>query len=73
MARECVEELGVTAVPVPWADAAPLFVTVTPTRPPGSHTDVSLWHLIAVDRDDPRVRPDEREFAGVRWVDPPAL
>lgn len=70
VARECVEELGVAAVPVPWAGTGPLFVTVTATRPPGSHTDVSLWHLVAVERDDPRLRPDEREFARVRWADP---
>lgn len=73
VARECVEELGVAAVPVPWAGTAPLFVTVTSTRPPGSHTDVSLWHLVAVGRDDPRLRPDEREFAEVRWADPGAV
>lgn len=43
---------------------------MTPTRPPKSHTDVSLWHLGAVDRDDPRLAPDEREFAGMRWANP---
>ena len=68
--RECIEELGIPAVALPWLDCAPLFVTVTETQ--GSvvrrHTDVSLWHAIAVERGDERLHPDPGEFDGVRWL-----
>lgn len=69
--RECVEELGVPAVPIAAIGARPLFVTVTQTRQPvGRHTDVSLWFVLDVAADDPHLRPDTREFAGVRWLTP---
>jgi len=72
--RECVEELGVPAVPNPIIGPKPLFVTVTDTRAmTGRHTDVSLWFVIAVDAADPLLRPDHREFAGVRWLEPDEL
>ncbi|MER5477664.1 NUDIX hydrolase [Streptomyces sp. NPDC002734] len=68
--RECVEELGIPAVAPPWLGTEPLFVTVTETQ--GAtvrrHTDVSLWHVIDVARTDQRLRPDPREFDGVRWL-----
>jgi 8-oxo-dGTP pyrophosphatase MutT (NUDIX family) len=68
--RECVEELGIPAAALPWLGTAPLFVTVTETQ--GSvvrrHTDVSLWHVITVEREDRRLRPDAGEFDGVRWL-----
>jgi 8-oxo-dGTP pyrophosphatase MutT (NUDIX family) len=68
--RECVEELGIPAVTLPWLGTQPLFVTVTQTQ--GSavrrHTDVSLWHVIEVERADPRLRPDPGEFDGVYWL-----
>ena len=67
--RECVEELGIPAVPHPITGRKPLFVTVTDTRAAtGQHTDVSLWFVITVDATDPLLRPDPREFAGVRWL-----
>jgi 8-oxo-dGTP pyrophosphatase MutT (NUDIX family) len=68
--RECVEELGIPAIALPRFGAEPLFVTVTETQ--GSvvrrHTDVSLWHVIEVEREDRRLRPDAGEFDGVRWL-----
>ena len=68
MERECREELGVDARPVPGIGRDPLLVTVTETRGPHTHTDVSLWHVVAARCDDPGLRPDPAEFAGVRWV-----
>ena len=64
--RETDEELGLTALPHPRVGGGPLFLTVTPTRGPESHTDVDLWFVLDVDRDAP-LRPDEREFRQVRW------
>lgn len=68
--RECVEELGIPAAPTSRIGTAPLFVTVTETQGPTvrRHTDVSLWHVIYVEREDRRLRPDAREFDGVRWL-----
>lgn len=69
--RECVEELGIPAVPVGALGDRPLFVTVTQTRQAvGRHTDVSLWFVLEVAADDPGLRPDPREFAGIRWFTP---
>lgn len=68
--RECVEELGIPAIALPRLGTEPLFLTVTETQ--GSvvrrHTDVSLWHVIEVEREDRRLRPDAGEFDGVRWL-----
>lgn len=69
--RECLEELGIPAAAHPMTKTAetPLFITVTQTRATsGRHTDVSLWYVLSVRRDDPALRPDPREFAGVRWL-----
>ncbi|MER6949201.1 NUDIX domain-containing protein [Nonomuraea sp. NPDC000554] len=67
--RECVEELGVSAIALPWLGAEPLFVTVTETQGTvvRQHTDVSLWHVIEVSSNDHRLRPDPGEFDGARW------
>lgn len=69
-ARECVEELGIPAVALPQVGPRPLMVTVTQTGAsmPGRHTDVSLWFVLALAADDPALRPDPREFSGVRWL-----
>lgn len=68
--RECVEELAIPAAALPWLGTEPLFLTVTETQ--GSavrrHMDVSLWHVIEVEREDQRLRPDAGEFDGVRWL-----
>lgn len=73
--RECVEELGIPAVDLPEVGPRPLLLSVTQTRGdlPGQHTDVSLWYVLAVEADDPSLRPDPREFAGVRWLTLDAL
>lgn len=60
--RELEEELGVSRT----ADA-PAFLTVTETvGVDAGHTDVSLWFVAAVGRDEP-LTVDTGEFAGVRW------
>ena len=68
--RECVEELGVPAVPADPIGPHPLFLTVTDTR--GSivarHTDVSLWYVLDLAATDPALLPDPREFTAVRWL-----
>lgn len=68
--RECEEELGLPAVALPALGAEPLFVTITETQGPAvrKHTDVSLWFVIELSRGDARLRPDPREFDGVRWL-----
>ncbi|HVX46339.1 MAG TPA: NUDIX domain-containing protein [Mycobacteriales bacterium] len=62
--REAAEELGITV------DGAgrPFFLTVTETVGPlpERHTDVSLWYELPGRVGQP-LRPDEREFAEVRW------
>jgi 8-oxo-dGTP pyrophosphatase MutT (NUDIX family) len=67
--RECVEEIGITAVALPWLGPEPLFVTVTETQ--GSvdrrHTDVSLWYVIELRHAD-QLCPDPAEFDDVRWL-----
>lgn len=65
--RECREELHIDAVPSPTTGPAPLFLTVTPTRGPHSHTDVSLWYVLHADADAVTTY-DEREFASIRWL-----
>jgi 8-oxo-dGTP diphosphatase len=60
--RELREELGVSG-----AAPTPVFITVTRTVGIDSgHTDVSLWFLARVRRDEPLL-VDEGEFAAVRW------
>jgi ADP-ribose pyrophosphatase YjhB (NUDIX family) len=60
--RELAEELGVTG-----AAAEPVFLTVTQTvGVDAGHTDVSLWYVATVGRDEP-LSVDEGEFAAVRW------
>lgn len=69
--RECGEELGIPAVPAVWLGELPLFLTVTQTRDPhsllGSHTDVTLWHIVQADPAQV-LTWDRREFAAVRWM-----
>ena len=60
--RELDEELGVAG-----AAAEPVFLTVTETvGVDAGHTDVSLWYVATVGRDEP-LTVDAGEFAGVRW------
>ena len=69
--REALEELGIEA-DFSVAGRRPMFVTVTRTRAPDSHTDVSLWYLLAGYPGMPLVL-DPREFAGGRWWTRPEL
>ncbi len=63
--REAAEELGISA-DLSIAGLSPVFVTMMPTTGPESHTDVSLWFLLAGDRSLP-ITLDQREIAGGRW------
>jgi 8-oxo-dGTP diphosphatase len=65
--REALEELGIRAqFHDQFGAGRPFFVTVTPTVGPHRHDDVSLWFVLAGDRDAP-LNPDPREYRGVRW------
>jgi 8-oxo-dGTP diphosphatase len=65
--REVQEELGIRAVFSPVSGDLPVFVTVTETASTAHrHTDVSLWFVLDSDADQP-LKPDLREFRGVRW------
>ncbi|MCE0539554.1 NUDIX domain-containing protein [Kineosporia rhizophila] len=66
--REVVEELGITAVPDPILGEKPFLLTVTETNdvPENRHTDISLWFALAGTKNQ-ALKPDEAEFAGVRW------
>jgi len=66
--RETMEELRIEA-DFSVAGPRPAFLTVTDTVGAGRHTDVSLWYVIAGDRQTP-VRLDPREFTGGRWWTP---
>jgi 8-oxo-dGTP diphosphatase len=70
--REAREELGIEADFVA-AGPRPVFLTVTRTVGTGpSHTDVSLWYVIAGHPGLPVVL-DHREFTGGRWWTVPEL
>ncbi|MEU5216613.1 NUDIX domain-containing protein [Streptomyces sp. NPDC020807] len=65
--RECGEELGIRACASSLTGEFPLFLTVTRTRGPGTHTDVSLWYVLDADARSVTWY-DEGEFASVRWL-----
>jgi len=65
--REAFEELGIRASFHDRLGAGrPFFLTITPTVGENSHEDVSLWFVLACDR-DAALDPDPREYRGVRW------
>jgi 8-oxo-dGTP diphosphatase len=66
--REAAEELAVTAEPDAVFRDKPFFLTMTETvgAPALRHVDVSLWFALAGRVGQP-LRPDQREFARVRW------
>jgi 8-oxo-dGTP diphosphatase len=66
--REAMEELGIEA-DFSVAGPRPAFLTVTATVGQGRHTDVSLWYVLAGDRQTP-ITLDQREFTGGRWWTP---
>jgi 8-oxo-dGTP pyrophosphatase MutT (NUDIX family) len=65
--RELAEELGSRAAMVATVASLPLFITVTQTRGAGQHTDVSLWYVVAGDK-QMWLEPDQREFRGHCWL-----
>ncbi|MEU6548515.1 NUDIX domain-containing protein [Streptomyces sp. NPDC046859] len=65
--RECREELGISATASPITGELPFFLTVTETRGPGVHTDVSLWYLLSTDA-DAITSYDKDEFEAIRWL-----
>ncbi|MFI6513554.1 NUDIX domain-containing protein [Streptosporangium sp. NPDC050855] len=65
--RELTEELQIEPPFHPALGDDPVFLTVTQTRGPNTHTDVTLWFLFLANREEPVV-PDLREFSEVRWV-----
>jgi len=70
--REAEEELGITADSGRFEER-PTFLTVTRTVGTGArHTDVSLWFLVGVDRNQP-LTVDRREFREARWWSPAEL
>lgn len=71
--REAREELGLRAeFHGRLGGGEAFFLTATPTVGPDSHVDVSLWFVLACDR-DAALAPDPREYHGVGWfpLDPP--
>ena len=65
--READEELQIVAgFDTPFKDN-PLFITVTRTVGHGQHTDVSLWYVIAGNRDE-QLEYDRREMNGYQWM-----
>jgi 8-oxo-dGTP diphosphatase len=67
VSRAASEELGIRATFHDRLGAGrPFFLTVTPTVRENSHEDVSLWFVLACDR-DAELAPDPREYRGVRW------
>ncbi len=65
--RECREELRIEAVPASITGDRPLFLTVTRTRGPGQHTDVSLWYVLRADAGQV-TSFDEAEFDAIKWL-----
>jgi 8-oxo-dGTP pyrophosphatase MutT (NUDIX family) len=65
--REAMEELELDA-DFSIIGEKPAFITVTETRGPGTHTDVSLWYVIAADS-TVGLNYDTREMRGLRWLD----
>jgi len=65
--REQIEELRQPAVASHQLGTNPFFTTVTQTRGPGSHVDVSLWHL-SLAAEEAVTWHDEEEFSGIEWM-----
>lgn len=65
--READEELRIAAEFHDIAGDRPFFVSVTQTRGAHTHTDVTLWFVLAASRHW-RIEPDGVEFTAVRWL-----
>ncbi|WP_157876970.1 NUDIX hydrolase [Streptomyces graminilatus] len=64
--RELDEELKVDPPFHSRFGSDPFFLTVTETRPPHVHTDVTMWFVFAADRNQ-KVVPDPAEFSQCCW------
>ena len=65
--REAEEELHIAARFLQTTGQDPLFATVTQTKGPGTHTDVSLWYIIEGSVAE-QLYPDTSEFNYYRWL-----
>ncbi|WP_433513767.1 NUDIX domain-containing protein [Nonomuraea sp. CA-143628] len=64
--RELDEELQIAPPFHPRFGSAPFFLTVTETRPPHSHIDVTLWFVFSASQQQ-EIVPDPAEFSACRW------
>lgn len=64
--REAMEELELVA-DFRVIGEEPAFITVTETRGPGTHTDVSFWYVIVGDS-TVELNYDKREMRGLKWL-----
>ncbi|MGW4412669.1 NUDIX domain-containing protein [Nonomuraea sp. NPDC004702] len=64
--RELEEELSIAPPFHPRFGADPFFLTVTETRPPHVHTDVTLWFVFSASQ-TAEIVPDPVEFSACRW------
>lgn len=64
--REAMEELELVA-DFGAIGEEPAFITVTETRGPGTHTDVSFWYVIIGDS-TAELNYDTREMRGLKWL-----
>jgi 8-oxo-dGTP diphosphatase len=64
--REAREELGINVRFHEHLGEHPFFLSVTQTRGPHSHTDVTMWFVLHGDRAE-AMTPDPGEFRGTEW------
>lgn len=64
--REAMEELELVA-DFRVIGEEPAFITITETRGPGTHTDVSFWYVIVGDS-TAELNYDKREMRGLKWL-----
>jgi 8-oxo-dGTP pyrophosphatase MutT (NUDIX family) len=64
--REAQEELGLDVLFHERFGDHPFFLSVTQTRGPHTHTDVTMWFVLLGDRRQ-TITPDPGEFRGVSW------
>ncbi|WP_431921084.1 NUDIX domain-containing protein [Nonomuraea jabiensis] len=64
--RELDEELKIAPPFHPRFGSAPFFLTVTETRPPHPHTDVTMWFVFSASQQQ-EIVPDPAEFSACRW------
>jgi 8-oxo-dGTP diphosphatase len=65
--REAEEELKIAAKFHDVTGDRPLFLSVTQTRGQNSHTDVTMWFVLAASRRQ-QFEPDADEFTAIHWL-----